>query len=600
MFWTDEVAAKCSGPQTINDSKTPSGRVHVGALRGVLIHDAIFRTLRERGVEARYLFGVDDYDPLDEIPAGKGAHFEQFLGQPLCNVPAPDGSSAADMAEHYISEFFAVFDELGVHAEKYRMRDVYRSGRFNEVIDTILRNAATVRRVYKEVSNSDRPETWFPFQVVCEQCGRIGTTEVFAYDGTLVSYRCRTDLVKWARGCGNEGRISPFDGRGKLPWKLEWVAKWVTFPVTIEGAGKDHSTRGGSRDVAAACVRAIFKKEPPVNVPYEFFLVGGAKMSSSRGVGASARDIANLLPPEALRFLMIRTRPNSPVNFDVHEEGIIKLFNEFDRFQQRATTGQPTPDEASIYRLSELQPEGRYYNANFQLVTALVQMPHLDVLAEIEKRKGSPLTDIERRHLERRIASAQLWVDQYASEEEKTRLQQVLPGRANELSQTQRAFLHRLADALPDTSWDDEALQSRIFEVARLTPIEQPLAFKAIYRVLLDRDSGPKAGNLLAFLDVGFVVPRFRELPVDKLTFWRESAISVEELESWLIKHREKIASTSWNVTMEGTLAAFETTIVTTDGKRQLKRVLTEGTPAEDRVQALLAQLGPPSSGAIA
>ena len=83
MFWTEDVAAKCSGPQIINDSKTPSGRVHVGALRGVLIHDAIFRTLREKGFEARYLFGVDDYDPLDEIPAGKGEHFEKYLGQPL-------------------------------------------------------------------------------------------------------------------------------------------------------------------------------------------------------------------------------------------------------------------------------------------------------------------------------------------------------------------------------------------------------------------------------------------------------------------------------------------------------------------------------------
>ena len=52
--------------------------------------------------------------------------------------------------------------------------------------------------------------------------------------------------------------MSPFDGRGKLPWKLEWVAKWVTFPVTIEGAGKDHSTKGGSRDVSEACLRAIY------------------------------------------------------------------------------------------------------------------------------------------------------------------------------------------------------------------------------------------------------------------------------------------------------------------------------------------------------
>ncbi|MES2570361.1 MAG: lysine--tRNA ligase, partial [Verrucomicrobiota bacterium] len=410
MFWTEDVAAMCSGPQIINDSKTPSGRVHVGAMRGVLIHDAIFRTLKEKGIEARYFFGVDDYDPLDEIPAGKGAHFEQYLGQPLCNVPPPDNSSASDMAEHYIQEFFDIFEELGVKVEKYRMRDLYRSGQFNEAIDAILKAAPTVRRIYKEVSNSDRPETWFPFQTICEKCGRIGTTEVFAYDGSEVSYRCRPDMVKWARGCGHEGKVSPFDGRGKLPWKLEWVAKWISFPVGVEGAGKDHSTRGGSRDVSAACLRAIFEKEPPVNVPYEFFLVGGLKMSSSKGIGASARDMANLLPPEVLRFLMIRTKPNSPVNFDVREEGIIKLFNEFDRYQLRATTGLANADEAYVYELSELTPEGPYFTANFQLVTALVQMPHLDVVEQMEKRKGSPLSAIERRHLDQRIASARFWV----------------------------------------------------------------------------------------------------------------------------------------------------------------------------------------------
>ncbi len=598
MFWTEDVAAKCHGPQIINDSKTPSGRVHVGAMRGVLIHDAIFRTLREKGIEARYFFGVDDYDPLDEIPAGKGEHFEKFLGQPLCNVPPPDGSPATDMAEHYIQEFFDIFEELGVQVEKYRMRDVYQSGRFNSVIDTILRNAATVRRVYKEVSNSDRPETWFPFQTICEKCGRIGTTEVFAYDGQEVSYRCRPDMVKWARGCGHEGRVSPFDGRGKLPWKLEWVAKWVTFPVTIEGAGKDHSTKGGSRDVSAACLRAIFQKEPPLNVPYEFFLVGGAKMSSSRGVGAAARNIADLLPPEVLRFLMIRTKPNSPVNFDVKEEGIVKLYNEFDRFHSRAVLEKnATPDEACVYRLSELTPEGGYFNVNFQLVSALVQMPHLDVVAQITKRKGAPLTEIERRHLDQRIASAKVWVEQYASEEEKTRLQETLPARAEELSAAPRAFLRRLADALPQTAWDDDSLQAKIFEVARLTPIEQPVAFKAIYRVLLDREAGPKAGNLLAFLEPAFVIARCRELPFETLEFWRQTAITPEDLEKWLAQQREKIAGSTWTTAMEGDVAAFEITFTMKDGKRMVKRVLVEGQPVESVIGGLVAQLGSLGSG---
>jgi lysyl-tRNA synthetase class 1 len=598
MFWTEDVAAKCVGPQIINDSKTPSGRVHVGALRGVLIHDAIFRTLKEKGIAARYLFGVDDYDPLDEIPAGKGAHFEQFLGQPLCNVPPPDGSPASDMAEHYISEFFQVFEELGVKVEKYRMRDIYRSGKFNEAIDVILRNAATVRRVYKEVSNSDRSETWFPFQTVCEKCGRIGTTEVFAYDGAEVSYRCRPDMVKWARGCGHEGKVSPFDGRGKLPWKLEWVAKWISFPVTIEGAGKDHSTKGGSRDVSAACLRAIFQKEPPLNVPYEFFLVGGAKMSSSKGIGASARDMANLLPPELLRFLMIRTKPNSPVNFDVHEEGIVKLFNEYDRFHDRFYSGKATPDEEAIYRLARLESAMGHpcVVMNFQWLSALIQMPHLDPIKESLLRLGRSsieyLGDIERKQLEQRIRSAREWLANYAGEDEKTRLQDTLPLRASSLTQTQRAFLNRLSDALQnavlseESLQKEESLQAMIFDVARTTPIEQAAAFKAIYRVLFDRESGPKAGSLIAFLPRDFVLKRFRELPFDRVQFWEETAVTADELRAWHAKEAAKIASQEHRVNVEGAIFSSEYTFTLTDGKRVLRRVVTEGTPASEGVLA--------------
>jgi lysyl-tRNA synthetase class 1 len=584
MFWTEDIAARFQGatPIIINDSKTPSGRVHVGALRGVLIHDAIFRTLREKGLPAKYLYGVDDFDPVDEIPKGEDAHFGQYIGRALCDTPAPGGAEG-DMAEFYMREFWQVFAELGVVVEPYRMRDIYRSGQFNEPIDMILRHADKVRRVYKEVSNSDRPEHWHPFQVICENCQRIATTEVHRYEDGLVHYRCLPSRMVNTKlgigqGCGHAGKVSPFDGRGKLPWKLEWVAKWVRFPVTIEGAGKDHSTKGGSRDVSEACLRAIYGTEPPLRVPYEFFLVGGAKMSSSRGVGASARDMADLLPPELLRFLMIRTKPNSPVNFDVHEEGIVKLFNEFDRYQQRATTGQATSDESCVYRLAELRNDGAYLTANFQLITALVQLPHLDPVKEIEKRAGRPLTEIERRHLDARIGAANVWVERYAGEEEKTKLQDTLPARAEQLSQTQRAFLHALAEALTSTPWEDDALQSKIFEVARLTPIEQSLAFKAIYRVLLDKEMGPKAGNLLAFLEKKFVIDRCRELSFERSAFWRETSLSTSELEKWMDKEREKIAEQTSAIVVDGSLTANEFTFVLKDGKRMLKRVLAEGT----------------------
>ncbi len=583
MFWCDQLVEKLDSPQVINDSKTPSGRAHVGALRGPLIHDAIFRALKTKGVPVRYLFGVDDYDPVDEIPYGQAEHFSKYLGAPLCNTPPPPGSTATDMAEHFISEFFGVFADLGIRPEFYRMRDIYRSGKFNEAIDTILRKADVVRKIYKEVSGSERNDRWHPFQVICENCGRVGTTEVSSYDGKEVEYVCRPDLVKWAVGCGHRGKMSPFDGRGKLPWKLEWCAKWKTFPVTIEGAGQDHSTKGGSRDVSSACLKAIFGVPPPLNCPYDFFLVGGAKMSSSKGVGVSSREMANFLPPEILRFLLIRPTPKQPVNFEPSEVYIIKLFNDFDRFQAKFYRDPKALEgDKRIYELSQVDTAPDHWVADFQLVAALSQMPHLDTVRELEKRKGSPFTEVERANLELRIRAAKYWVERYATEEEKTRLQTTMPARASELTQAQRAFLHLLGGLLPNTAWEADALQVSIFNAARLTPIDQPSAFKAIYRVMLDRENGPKAGNLLSFLEPNFVIPRCTELPVDEVAYWRETAKTEAELATWLMAEKANITKIRTHVGHCETIGALDLLITMADGKLVSRRLIGEEIGADE------------------
>ncbi len=550
MSWLDRVAQGVDErqPQVINDSKTPSGRVHVGALRGVLIHDAIFRAFAAQGTAVRYLYGVDDYDPMDEVPAGLEEYYAPYLGMPLCNVPAPIGSNAPDIAEHYIGEFFEVFEKLGVRAEKYRMRDMYRQGKLNEAIDQILRNADAVRRIYKQVSNSDRPANWLPFQVICENCGRIGTTEVTAYDGREVTYDCRRDLVSWATGCGHHGAMSPFDGNGKLPWKLEWVAKWKGLSVTVEGAGKDHSTKGGARDVAERCLREIFQQKPPFNVPYEFFLVDGAKMSSSRGIGASAQAVSELLPPEILRFLMLRTQPKATVNFSLEQEFLIRVFNDYDRLHEKARKPEDlTSDEKQLYELSQVAPHESpqdLYLENFGVVLALVQMPHLDVVAEVAKRKGAALTPVELQHLQRRVKTALLWLESYASDEDRIAIQHSLPRSAWTLTPTQKAFLHRLGSELAVSGeWVEESLQNAIFDVARMVPLPASEAFGAIYRVLLGRDSGPKAGSLMAFLDRSFVIRRFWEMPYSEAAMWRHTALSEGQLESMLLREHGKIQS---------------------------------------------------------
>ncbi len=513
-------------------------------------------------------------------PMGRRAISRNTLALRYAMCPRLPAPAATDMADHYVSEFFTVFGELGIRPEFYRMRDLYRSGRFNEAIDAILRKAGEVRRIYKEVSGSERAEDWHPFQVVCENCGRIGTTVVTSYDGASVEYQCRPDLVKWAQGCGYRGKAPPFDGNGKLPWKLEWCAKWRTFPVTIEGAGQDHSTKGGSRDVAMACLRAIFGQEPPLNCPYSFFLVGGAKMSSSKGIGVTTREMADFLPPEILRFLLIRPQPKQPVNFEPSEDYIVKLFNEFDRYHRKYYRDPDAPPgDKRVYELSEVSPEPDHWVADFQLVVALTQMPHLDIVRELEKRKGSPFTPLEREHLELRIRAARYWVERYATEEEKTRLQEELPARAHELTAPQRAFLHGAASGLREAQWEGEALQSAIFSAARLTPIEQPDAFRAIYRVLLDRENGPKAGNFISFLDREFVIRRFRELSVDAAGYLAGTGITPAKFEQWLAEQKAGPASILVERHCMQGVAVMEFLVTNPDGKTWRKRVLAEDAP---------------------
>lgn len=283
MFWADKIAASSHQEELVNDSKTPSGRVHVGSVRGVIIHDVMYRALKRAGKPVKFTYGVDDYDALDTVPHYLDKEkFSPYLGYPLCNVPSPD-ENAPDYAKYFMGEFLEVFEYLGVKAEIYYLRDLYRSGKLNPYIDKFLNHAQDVREVYRDVSKADRANNWYPFQVICPNCGKIATTNVTDYNGSEVFFTCKEDATDWVKGCGHQGWISPFDGNGKLPWKVEWVAKWDLVGVTMEMAGKDHSQKGGSRDVANAICRKVLHKKPPFHSPYEFILVNGTKMSSSKG-----------------------------------------------------------------------------------------------------------------------------------------------------------------------------------------------------------------------------------------------------------------------------------------------------------------------------
>jgi lysyl-tRNA synthetase class 1 len=525
MDWADELAARVSGPQVVNDSKTPSGTVHVGSLRGPVILDVIARALRANGHETTLLYGVDDMDPMDAQALLTPDAIDREMGRPLAHVPDPAGDCHASYARHFADLFTNVFAGLGIHPDRYYwMSDIYPTGAMDPYIRLALDGAARVREIYRRVANVRHPEAWHPLAVVCPTCGKVGTTIVTKWDGERVFFECRTDLVTWARGCGTTGWLSPFGGSAKLPWNLEWAAQWSLFGVTIEPGGKDLSTAGGSRDRSDAIAREIFLREPPLNVPYEFLNIGGKKMSTSKGQGAAAHTIAEVIPPEQLRFLFLRPRPNQAIEFDPDgTDAVPRLIDEFDRFAAatagREVKGEIPPGHEATFRYSLLDPnadvaaEAAAFRPAFAHLAMLVQIPGVDVEARVETEKGSPLTQRERAITMERMAAVRAWLETYAPERARISIRHdALPAEAGALDGDQRAFLTALADAVvAEAPSGGDSWQSAIFAAATGSDLPPGRAFAALYLAFLGRVNGPRAGWLLASLDPDFVIDRLRE-----------------------------------------------------------------------------------------
>ena len=523
MDWADELAASAVGPQVVNDSKTPSGTVHIGSLRGPVVHDAIWRTLRDRGLDATFLYGVDDLDPMDSQALLTPDAVERFMGVPLSDVPAPAGSPASSYARHFVgSLFLPTFERLGIRPRFYWMSELYRDGTVDAHIRRALDRADLIRDIYRRVSRSEKPAGWLPISVVCESCGRNGTTDASDWDGRTVAYRCSPDLVTWARGCGHSGRAEPAGGRAKLKFNVDWAAKWSHFGVTIEGCGKDLATAGGSRDRSDAIAREVYEREPPRNVAYEFLNIGGRKMSTSRGLGAAAHTIAEVVPPEQLRFLFLRPRPNQVIEFDPDgTDAIPRLYDEFDRIACAAAGGEVKgelpPDPLRLFELSlvsseaDVASEVAAFRPAFAHLALLLQVPGVDVSARVAAEKGAPLTAREEQILGERTTAARAWLETYAPERARLAVQEDLPDEAVGLGEDQRIYLGAMALAAEPAPGSGAAWQELIFRVAQDAGLPAGRAFAAIYLAFLGRLNGPRAGWLLDSLDGAFTVARLRE-----------------------------------------------------------------------------------------
>lgn len=528
MIWVDREVKQLKERglklEWVDDMKTPSGRIHVGALRGVVIHDLVYKVLVENGIKTNFTYVFDDQDPMDAIPSYLEYNkWEKYAGMQLYKIPSPEKGSD-NFAQFYAKEFQNVFESINCCPEIIWASDLYNSGKMNNAIRKALDSADKIREIYKRVSKAEKPADWHPFQAVCEKCQKIGTTHVYKWDGEFVYYKCIPQMVAWAKGCGHEGKISPFNGNGKLHWKVDWPALWTVIGVTIEGSGKDHMSAGGSYDTAKALCEEVFDYPTPYPISYEWFIIGGKKMSSSKGVGTSAKEISRILPAEVLRFLIVRTPIGTALDFNPIGDTIPNLFDDYDRclnayfdkLENKIPEGKPgevLEDFARIAELSKVEelPSQRLFIPRFRTVANLVKTK-VDIEDFFEKQKGAKLTKEEIKILKERMKYSEIYLKDYAQEEEKIEF-------AKKISEDfiptdgQKIFIAKLAENLETKNPKDrDQIQEIVFDTLKKSSVKPKEAFSGFYQIIIGREFGPKAADIILEFGIDKIIKRLKEV----------------------------------------------------------------------------------------
>lgn len=475
--WAERVAASLGeGPHVVVTGISPSGNIH--NLREVLVAEAVARALKERGAQVRFIFHADTIDPLRKIAPGIPQEFERYMGRSLSHIPDPEGCHAS-YADHFLVPFEEALREMEMDVEVLRSHELYESGVYTEVTREALEHTDELRRILAEVSGRELPETWSPYLPRAESGDLTGNR--------VLEHLPDENKVLFADREGNEGVADYSKGGGKLGWRTELAARWKALGVTFEPFGKDHTSRGGSTDTADRMSREVFRYPPPGRYEYEWISIKGqGAMSSSKGIVLLPKDLLRIMPPGALRKMMLGRDPARALELDL-EGGFPRFMDEY----RAETEKNPVP---FTHLVTVAQTVGKDTGA----------------AAEMLRRGGYEEAAEDPEKLERDLYYARNWAAEWAPES--MRLKLLEPDEAKEaaagLDEEQREYLRALSGALEPGMSGDE-VQDLLYSTAVGRGLKPKKAFAAVYTVLLGKKSGPKAGPFVAGLPFEEVRRRF-------------------------------------------------------------------------------------------
>jgi lysyl-tRNA synthetase, class I len=517
---------------------SPSGPIHLGNLREVMVPHLVADEIRRRGIECRHLLSWDDYDRFRKVPAGIDPSWAEHIGKPLTSVPAPPGSGYTSWAEHFKAPMLQALAELGIEVDGISQTERYTSGAYREQILFAMRERAHIDAVLARYRTLDtEPDDditddngiagdgagddgragrgapsrdYFPYRPYCSVCERDLTT-VTSYDdeSTELAYTC---------ACGHDETVLLSEhNRGKLVWKVDWPMRWAYEGVIFEPSGVDHQSPGSSFVVGGRLVQEVFGGTQPIGPMYAFVGISGmAKMSSSRGGVPTPADALAIIEAPLLRWLYARRKPAQSFTIAFDQE-IHRLYDEWDALSGAVESGSALPGAMAAYGRATRTAAG-------ELPTTPRPLPYRTLASVVDITTGHDeqtlriLSDLDPAHplvsldeARPRLTCAETWVRTQLSSDQRTVVRdQPDTELLASLTDEQRAALRLLVAGLGE-HWSLAGLTSWVYAVPKIRAGLPPAAkartpelkaaqrefFVLLYRLLIGKDTGPRLPTLL-------------------------------------------------------------------------------------------------------
>jgi len=472
-----------------------SGLPHIGSLGDVIRAYGVKLALETQGRKTEFIAYSDDLDGLRKVPEGMPDSLRSFIGQPVSSVPDPYNCHQS-YALHVNSLLREAMDECGVEYVFHSATEDYRKGVLVEQIRKLLASADKVGQIVKEEVGQEKFTTALPYFPICDSCGRIYTTRAISFDASTdkLTYACDgTGEIKGQKisGCGYKGEVNIRDGRGKLPWKGEFAARWTALGINFEAYGKDitDSVRVNDR-----ICQEVLGYPPPYHVRYELFLdKGGKKISKSK----SALDVITpqtwfrYAPASSLILLMFK-RITGARNVGV--EDIPTFVNELNRLEEVYFGLRKLNDEKETAKLKGLY-EYSYFlkpppqpspHVPYNLLVYLVAVSPPDKRAEYimsKLREYGYVKETLPPSIQQEIGYATNWAKDF----------QEIPETKIEITGPQKLAIEDLITVVRKEA-DERMLQNNVFNIAKRYAIEPSDFFKLLYTILLGAPRGPRLG----------------------------------------------------------------------------------------------------------